>query len=727
MNKLQLVKHIALKHGPEVYKALKRSFVDTSKLHHPGVINLLANDVCNSKCTMCNIWQQKLDFEITPEQLEATLKDPLFKNVERVGVTGGEPTMREDLPQLYAAACKALPRLKGMSIITNAIKEKDVISRIEAVAEILKSYNKSFNIMVSLDGVGAVHDEHRGRPGNFESAMKVIDHFRHNTGIPVNIGCTITKGNVWHMDEMLDFLQEEKLYGRFRVGEFIQRLYNEELVDEIRNFSRDEVYHLLCFYERLIREFEPNPKYIRTYRSVQNVLMGRPRSIGCPYQGEGVVLDSKGEILYCAPKSEILGSTLKRSAEEIYFENVNEMSRIKKEHCSECIHDYHAPPTAAELKDVYKPTFWRMITGIHSQRYSLPFIKASASSKTPGYNILIAGWYGTETVGDKAILAGIVQHYQKIHGEDLNVKIASIYPYVTERTLQELGLQGEVIPVYDRAFIDQASISDELIMGGGPLMDMESMSIPMMVVRLARKFNKKSTIFGCGLGPLTQQKYIRTAQYIVQHADEVKLRDQKSVELARKWTGRSDIEHSGDPASDYMLKLKSEIGTKEKKPILACFLREWPQEYFQGDAREFEQLKDTFEKNLADHIKNICKEFHLTPAFYSMHTFTVGGDDRAFYRRFLKKYFPDHAYQFNSFPSSVESIATAMTESSINLCMRYHSVLFAHELDTQYIAVDYTGGGKIKGFLTDVGKMSSYVSVNALASDKKFELAEFLN
>ena len=60
---------------------------DDPEIH---VINLNANDVCNSRCVMCNIWQQKKEHEITPAELETILKDPLYKNVKHIGVTGGE-------------------------------------------------------------------------------------------------------------------------------------------------------------------------------------------------------------------------------------------------------------------------------------------------------------------------------------------------------------------------------------------------------------------------------------------------------------------------------------------------------------------------------------------------------------------------------------------------------------------------------------------------------------
>lgn len=332
----------------------------------PKTINFLANDICNSKCTMCMIWKQKRDNELSPNQLTQILHDPLFKQIRYVGVSGGEPTLRSDLPELFKSICQSLPSLKGVGIITNAIQSKHVIERVQASADICEKHGIKFNLMVSLDGVGDIHDKNRGRKGNFDSALEVIKHFREKTKIPVAIGCTITKQNVWHVDELLDFCIENDIYGRFRVAEFIDRLYNEAEKDTIRNFDEDERYHLALFFYRL-EQWEKNATYKRTYRSIRRMLYeGKPRSIACPYQSRAVVLDSRGQIMYCAPKSKILGNALNSSALSLYRGNLGERQRIRKENCKDCIHDYHAEITLQEFSEIYSSIGWRQLLNVRS-------------------------------------------------------------------------------------------------------------------------------------------------------------------------------------------------------------------------------------------------------------------------------------------------------------------------------------------------------------------------
>ena len=100
-----------------------------------------------------------------------------------------------------------------MSSITNAIQYQQVVDRISQSAEICHRYHKSFSLMVSLDGIGELHDTIRGRKGNFETAFKVLQYFQKKQGVQLLTGTTITKDNVWHVDEIVDFLQRESLYG----------------------------------------------------------------------------------------------------------------------------------------------------------------------------------------------------------------------------------------------------------------------------------------------------------------------------------------------------------------------------------------------------------------------------------------------------------------------------------------------------------------------------------
>ncbi|MCR8666369.1 polysaccharide pyruvyl transferase family protein [Aestuariibaculum sp. M13] len=687
----------------------------------PTVLNLNIIDSCNSKCTMCNIWKQDEALEITPEQLKDVLSNPLFSELQHVGVTGGEPTIRQDLPQVYEKIIEALPNIKGLSIITNAIVEADVKQRIFEVKQVCDSFGVPFSAMVSIDGLGKAHDNVRGTQGNFKTAISVFNYLRNDLNIPVSFGCTISKINVWDVDDFLFYVKAHNMYGRFRIAESINRLYNLDRGKVIRNFDEDETYNLLLFFEKLKHSFEKNTTYKRTYSSIQNILQGGDRLIGCPYHNNGVVLGSKGQLSYCAPKSKEIGNALIQDAQSIYVNQFEEKHRILKEHCNTCIHDYHAPITQQEIHLQSQEQFYARYLKI-GQLHKIVTI-ARWIKKIPKKNtitrIFIFGWYGTETVGDKAILGGIVNYYKGLFGERVEFVIGSLYPFVTKRTCYELSIKATIISTKTFELLAYAKSSDIVVMGGGPLMDLNELYIPLLGFKVAKAYNNKTVVFGCGIGPLKYQKFENAVKQILKYSDEIKLRDLKSVEIAKSYGVTKTIECFGDPAKVYLQSIKSTLSVKQEN-TLTCYLRDWTFEYFNGSKNEFAVAKKQFEQGLAHLIKTHADRMQVDRIeFHHMHNFVIGNDDRDFSRYFIETYFmDDHRVTFNKKLSTVKSISESMLKSRLNICMRFHSVLFAHTLDTNFIAVDYTLGGKIYNYLRDNNCLDNLKNIEDLIEHK---------
>jgi len=690
----------------------------------PTTLNLLVNDICNSRCQMCSIWKQKRGKEITPDELALILSDSLFSDLRHVGVSGGEPTLRRDLPEVYRVLTRKQPVIRGTGIITNAIREDDVIDRILASAKICRRAGVPFNVMVSLDGIGKVHDRIRGRDGNFESAIRVIRYFRDKTDIPVSIGCTITKGNVWHVDEVLDFCKAESVYGRFRVAEFIQRLYNEGQAEHIRDFTNRESYHLGLFFAKLEYTYEKSSKIKRTYRNIRQMLMeGADRSIRCPYQSTAVMLDSRGQLVYCAPRSPVLGSCLEEPARNLYLRNIGKRRAILKHDCANCIHDYHADEAINEWWSGRRDRVWQRRLSLDK---ALSRVKGSTISRSvvhSGYaphHFLIIGWYGTETAGDKAILGEIIYQIRNRYPNP-HIVLASLYPYVSRWTVQELDCPDvEVIPTYGTAFWQHTKTADEVIMGGGPLMHLDQLGIVLWAFMRAKKAGHRTRIAGCGIGPLDRgQKYQEAVRHILRLADVIGLRDSASVAWATRMTSRKDIANGGDPAVGFVQRWMEQHSVLGMTPFLNLYLRDWTTEYrgalTQG---EFEETKTRFEQQLGEWIHEICAQLTLRPRLLPMHHFCVGNDDRDFNRRFAQMHLSDLNPIVEREPLSVQKILTSMQKATLSLCMRFHSVLFAHTLDVPFVAIDYTQGGKITGYLRDHSCLNRMISLKDVVDGK---------
>ncbi|WDN90084.1 hypothetical protein BuS5_03054 [Desulfosarcina sp. BuS5] len=678
----------------------------------PMTLNFMVNDICNSRCKMCRVWEQKREKEITPEELATILRDPLFSNLRYLGVSGGEPTLRKDLPEIFRVIA-GKDGIKGTGLITNALAAEQVIKQITKCNEVCREANLPFNVMVSLDGIGKVHDAVRGRERAFENALRVIRYIRDNTNIPLSIGCTVIKQNVWHLDEVLDFCKRENVLGKFRIGEFINRLYNSDLKAYIRNFDDDERYQIALFFSKLELFYETSPNVKETYRNIRQMIFeGKPRESGCPYRSEALGLDSKGNLLFCSPKSPILDSCLEKSAKIIYEKNIPLRESIIQKYCSNCIHDYHAPPSKKSLEQFKEDMFLRKKMSVRQSLINSTTLPSSSpipldwsKFKKP----LIVGWYGTETAGDKAIISDIIQRLKNANPQ-IQITIASLYPFVTRRTLYEIGTEDiRIVKTYSIEYIEACKSADAIVMGGGPLMGMEPLGFVLTAFFEARKANIPCIIEGCGIGPLIADEHILAVKELLRLSTQIRLRDNTSISWVAENTGRIDAICTGDPAVGFVEGWKKETlqdQTIHDEEYFACFLREITFEYASGmSSTDFLAFRERFEKELGEMLCNIRKKTGLKPLLMPMHTFVVGQDDRDFARRFAKTYLQEGSYKIGNKVYSPQDILSVMSRSKFNVCMRFHSVLFAEKLDVPFVAIDYTGGGKIKGFLKDQNKL----------------------
>ena len=180
-----------------------------------------------------------------------------------------------------------------------------------------------------------------------------------------------------------------------------------------------------------------------------------------------------------------------------------------------------------------------------------------------------------------------------------------------------------------------------------------------------------------------------------------------------------------DPAYEYVL-LQKNILQKNRINYLnkqnnyaSCFLREWTREYSGDmDISSYSSYKEIFENELLELLIYVSQSESLELNLLPMHCFHIGGDDRSFNRKIATKISNQNNFntlvKYTQLPVTPKEILEAMYSSRINICMRFHSVLFAETLGVPYLAIDYTNGGKIKSFLQDRNSLWKMISMNEI-------------
>lgn len=153
---------------------------------------------CNLKCVHCYASAGKATRELTTKQgleLIATLAD---YGAPVVLFSGGEPTMRTDLPQLIGAAVKA--GMRAVISTNGTLITKDMAMRF---ADLGLSY-----IGVSLDGLEEVNDTFRGVTGAFRNAIRGIYNAMHQD-IKVGLRFTMNRRNADQIEGIFDLMGNE--------------------------------------------------------------------------------------------------------------------------------------------------------------------------------------------------------------------------------------------------------------------------------------------------------------------------------------------------------------------------------------------------------------------------------------------------------------------------------------------------------------------------------------
>lgn len=150
----------------------------------PNLMSFAVNDVCDAVCQHCSFFtgvDEKSRAMLTLEQCRRVIKEGQQLGVSVINFVGGEPLLRDDLPQIIAGVNKDQ---STTVLFTNGSHLS------ERVAELKKAGLDS--VYISLDAAEAEkHDEFRGKKGLFEQAVRGIERAKA-LGMSTGISCSIS-------------------------------------------------------------------------------------------------------------------------------------------------------------------------------------------------------------------------------------------------------------------------------------------------------------------------------------------------------------------------------------------------------------------------------------------------------------------------------------------------------------------------------------------------------
>ena len=187
---------------------LKASYVTGRIMSLPINITVSTSYRCNSRCKTCNVWLLPND-DFTLEEWDRTFES-LGTSPYWFTFSGGEPTLRKDLPDMVESAyrhCK--PGI--INIPTNGIQDKIIPGRIERVLQVAPKSEVIINL--SLDAVGEKHNEIRGVHNNWARAMSTYAQFKQlkkkYKNLTLGVHTVISNFSIDSFAETCEYVQRE--------------------------------------------------------------------------------------------------------------------------------------------------------------------------------------------------------------------------------------------------------------------------------------------------------------------------------------------------------------------------------------------------------------------------------------------------------------------------------------------------------------------------------------
>ena len=326
---------------------------------------------CNARCTMCNRYKapSRPDEEISIETIKK-LPKMYFTNI-----TGGEPFIREDLPEIVRELYKKSDRIV---ISTNGFFTDRIIKLCEEFPNV--------GIRISIEGLEQTNNEIRGLNDGFNrgySTLKKLVEMKHPD---VGFGMTVQDKNAKDLVALYDLSNEMGM--EFATAS----LHNSFYFVEAKNIIHDRPM-VAKEFEKLINkllESKSPKKWFRAYfnHGLINYIYGQKRLLPCDMAFDTFFIDPYGDVMPCngTKCKEVMGNLNEQSWDELWNSEKAEKVRNVVRHCSRnCWMIGSVSP--AMHKYIWKPAWWvikhkvKFWTKKKYSMYELPIVRQYRDGK----------------------------------------------------------------------------------------------------------------------------------------------------------------------------------------------------------------------------------------------------------------------------------------------------------------------------------------------------------
>ncbi len=314
---------------------------------------------CNARCTMCNRYKapSKPDEEISLETIKK-LPKMYFTNI-----TGGEPFIREDLPDIVRELYKKSDRIV---ISTNGFFTDRIIKLCEEFPNV--------GIRISIEGLEETNNQIRGLDDGYNKGYSTLKKLVEMNHPDVGFGMTVQDANA--KDLVALYEKSNELNMEFATAS----LHNSFYFVEAKNIIKDRMMVAKEFEKLVNRLLESNSpkKWFRAYfnHGLINYIFGQKRLLPCDMSFDTFFIDPYGDVMPCngTKDKEVMGNLNNQSWDELWNSEQAEKVRTKVRCCDrDCWMIGSVSP--AMHKYIWKPALWvikhKFLRFFKKEKYSM--------------------------------------------------------------------------------------------------------------------------------------------------------------------------------------------------------------------------------------------------------------------------------------------------------------------------------------------------------------------
>lgn len=314
---------------------------------------------CNARCTMCNRYK-------CPSKPEEELSIETIKKLPKMyftNITGGEPFIREDLPEIVRELYKKSDRIV---ISTNGFFTDRIIKLCEEFPNV--------GIRISIEGLEETNNKIRGLDDGFNkgySTLKKLVEMKHPD---VGFGMTVQDANAKDLVPLYDLSNELNM--EFATAS----LHNSFYFVEAKNIIKDRLMVAKEFEKLVNKLLESNSpkKWFRAYfnHGLINYIFGQKRLLPCDMAFDTFFIDPYGDVMPCngTKNKEVMGNLNNQTWDELWSSEQAEKVRNTVRHCDrQCWMIGSVSP--AMHKYILKPALWvvkhKFLRFFKKEKYSM--------------------------------------------------------------------------------------------------------------------------------------------------------------------------------------------------------------------------------------------------------------------------------------------------------------------------------------------------------------------